>query len=135
MIFDLLHARQEGQGLNSLSFTFPQVSSMLRSWKMASDLLQRRQAHTLGHGFRHRSSRSSVLCCGSRPVGETPKRSVPGSKTGAKPGTTGYTVARSWVCQVRNSAARCHRLRLQHLHFLLGDLPYDSPSTLKYLRQ
>ena len=33
MIFDLLHARQEGQGLNSLSFTFPQVSSTLRSWK------------------------------------------------------------------------------------------------------
>jgi|HubBroStandDraft_6_1064221.scaffolds.fasta_scaffold248100_3 hypothetical protein len=38
MIFDLLHAGQENQGLNSLSFTFPQVSGILRFLKMVSDL-------------------------------------------------------------------------------------------------
>jgi len=51
---------------------------------MASDLLQRRQAHPLGVGFRHGSSRSSALCWGSRPVGSNTETVRPGSKAGGK---------------------------------------------------
>ena len=93
MIFDLLHARQEGQGLNSLSFTFPQVSSTLRSWKNGLYLLE-----PCKHTPWVLASCTGVLQLSPMlrvPAGrESPKRSVPGSKTGAKPGTTGYTAAR-----------------------------------------
>ena len=49
---------------------------------MASDFLQLRPAHAPGSWLPARKSRSSASCCGSRPLGVTPKRSVRGAKPG-----------------------------------------------------
>jgi hypothetical protein len=58
--------------------------------------LQRRQVHPLGVGFRHGSSRSSALCCGSRPVGSNTETVGPGSKRGAKPGASRRSPCPAW---------------------------------------
>jgi hypothetical protein len=79
-----------------LNSTFLQVNGIFDREKGPSDLLQRRQLHPLGVGFRHGSSRSSALCCGPRPVGSNTETVRPGSKRGAKPGASRRSACPAW---------------------------------------